>query len=45
LSSFEKNLVDQRLCAENCCKREALGVGSPGFGGEDHDAQIIGGDD
>ena len=40
-----RDLVDQRLCAENCCKSEALGVFGAGFGSEDHDPQIIGGDD
>jgi hypothetical protein len=37
--------VDQRLCAENNREGEALGVFRRGFGGVDHDAQIVGGDD
>jgi hypothetical protein len=44
-SSPGRDLVDQQLCAENCCKGEALGIFGPGFGGEDHDPQVIGGDD
>src|ERR1700738_3713807 len=45
-SSHEKrNLVDQRLCAENDREAEALGVFGLGFGGVDRDAKIVGGDD
>jgi hypothetical protein len=33
------------LCAENGREGEALGVFGLGFGGEDHDPQIVGGGD
>ncbi len=37
--------VDQRLRPENDREREALGVLRLGFGGIDHDAQVVGRDD
>jgi hypothetical protein len=40
-----RDLVDQRLRAENGCKGKALGVFGLGFGGEDQNPQIIGGRD
>ena len=40
-----ENSVDQRLCAENDREGKAFGVFGFGFGGIDHDAQIVGGDD
>ena len=45
-SSPEKgNLVDQRLRAENDRQSEARGVFGLGFGGVNHDPEIVGGND
>src|ERR1700737_3248999 len=40
-----KNSVDQRLRAEHYREGETLGVARVGFGGVNHNAQIVGGDD
>ena len=38
-------LVDERLCAEDDGECEPFGVLGAGFGGVDHDPQVVAGDD